>query len=201
MTALSVSSQNQFDRVEFNVGLNSSSMTWYSSKLGFHAGARVTKNLDKQVCEGVYANAGALLSLKGGKVDLGELGKSTINACYLDIPIHIGYRHVLNDNIKIWGEVGPYFDFGLFGDQTSRELYSWEGTTYVKETTPSFDILKRFDAGIGFRIGADYQKYTFAVGYDAGVLNSYKTDYDDEDIDMTGTAHQKNFYVSVGYIF
>lgn len=200
MAALPIFSQNLFDRIEVNAGLNSSSMTWTSSKLGFHAGVRATKNLDQQIAKGVYANAGALLSLKGGKMDLGELAEANINAYYLDIPVHIGYRHEVNENIKIWGEVGPYFDFGLFGKQNNRTLAGLDGR-YENESISTFDNFKRFDFGLGFRIGADYQKYTFAIGYDAGILNTYKTDYNDNYLDMTGTVHQKNFYISIGYIF
>ena len=162
MTVLSMQMRGQtfIDRFEVNAGLNSSTMTWLQSKFGFHAGVRATKNLDKELTKGMYANAGALLSLKGGKMDLGDLGKSAINAYYLDIPVHIGYKYAINDKISVFGEVGPYFDFGLFGNQSCTLLVDDYSLKYEKSTNSSFDVLKRFDFGFGFRVGMDYKKYS-----------------------------------------
>lgn len=194
-------SQNLAGKCEFDFGLNSSSMTWTGSKLGFHAGVRATKNLDSQIGPGFYANAGLFFSLKGGKADLGELAQSTIEAYYLEVPVHIGYKYTVNEDIKLFAEVGPYLDLGLFGNQSSKTIADWEGTKYDKETRPTFDTLRRYDFGLGFRVGAEYKKYVIAIGYDAGIANIYPTNYDDDDVDVTGTVHSSNFYISAGIKF
>lgn len=201
LAAMPAFSQKVIDQFEGDLGMNVSSMTWMDSKVGFHAGVRATKNLDKQIYRGFYVNAGAFLSLKGGKMDLGELAQSTINAYYLDIPVHFGYKYAVNDNLKLFGEVGPYFDFGLFGNQTNKTIADLDGKKYEKESHSAFDTLKRFDFGLGFRLGAEYKRYIFSIGYDAGVINTYKTNYDDDDIDMTGTVRSSNFYIGVGIKF
>ncbi len=54
------------------VGTNSSnfSITGFDSKIGFHAGVKAEVGLP-QISEGVYLDMGALLTLKGAKIDGG----------------------------------------------------------------------------------------------------------------------------------
>lgn len=202
-----LSSFSQNLQTEINGGLNFSKMKWMDSKLGFHAGVRITKPLDKEIAPGLYVNAGAFLSFKGGKSDWGGLGTNTINANYIDIPVHFGYKHALNENVKLFAEVGPYFSFGLFGKQKIKEIeddwyddYGNESYVYDNYSVSTFDnTLKRFDFGLGLRAGLEYNKIVFSIGYDAGMINIYKTDWDENDI--TGSVKSSNLYVSVGYIF
>ena len=81
------------------VGMNNSDIGSLGNKIGFHLGAKAEVALPS-VANGVYANAGAFISLKGCKQDYGDLGKSTTNAYYLEIPIHIGYKHYVNENLS-----------------------------------------------------------------------------------------------------
>lgn len=203
MASLPALSQNVIDQVEVNAGMNISKMKWYDSKIGYHVGLRATKNLDK-LAPGVYGNAGLFLTSKGGKMDLGGLGNSTLSANYLEVPVHFGYKYALNENVKLFGEVGPYFDLGLFGKQKNKTLdFGWDDddNSYEEESASTFEVLKRFDFGLGLRVGAEYKKFTLSFGYDAGVIDIYKSDPDDDDLDITGAVHNSNFTVSVGYIF
>lgn len=182
-------------------GLNFSkiNVTGYSSKLGFNAGIRGELELPT-LYDGAYVNAAALLSLKGASLDWGELANGKSNAYYLDIPIHLGYKHTVNNDFSLFGEFGPYFAIGLFGDTDTASEYGEES-----ESHSTFDEFKRFDFGLGLRIGAEIkQKYSLSLGYDFGLLNCWNSNYwgdEDEDIDLVNTVKNRNFYISLGYKF
>ena len=168
---------------------------------------------------GVYANAGAIITLKGSKQDYGDLGKSTTNAYYLEIPIHIGYKHYVNENLSIYGEVGPYIAFGIGGklEETETEIdgdYDYDsGYTLTNSQSKSkLDTfgdggLKRFDIGAGLRVGVELKnKYTFSLGYDWGFVDIYKdsgleSGIEEDVIDLTPSAKNSNLTISLGYKF
>lgn len=163
------------------------------------------------IANGVYANAGALLSFEGCKQDYGELGSSKANANFLDIPIHLGYRYAINDKVSVFGEVGPYFAIGLFG-KTKEVETNIGGTEFVEQTETkvnTFDEIKRFDVGAGLKFGIEFnQKYSFAIGYDWGFINlDDRKDFGDPDsnedytIDITPSMKNKNLSISIGYKF
>lgn len=188
------------------VGMNIAKMDVYDSKPGFHIGVRGELALPSLV-NGLYTNAGLLVSQKGAKLDLGDLGKVKLNAYYLELPIHIGYKYNLNEDFSLFGEFGPYFAFGLGGKHKVTELdFDYEGNeTYNEYSYNTFDSMKRFDAGLGFRIGAEFkQKYTISLGYDFGLVNTWKgnsENAEDDGLDLTSSCKNKNFTISIGYKF
>lgn len=207
--AIGASAQNNI-QWEGIAGLNVSNLGGLGSKPGFHIGAKAEMGIPS-IANGVYANAGALLSFKGCKQDYGELGNSKTNANFLDIPIHLGYRYAINDKISVFGEVGPYFAIGLFGKTKVVEAYI-EGPESVEQTETkvnTFDEIKRFDVGAGLKFGIEFnQKYSFAIGYDWGFINLYdRKSFEDPDsdedytIDITPSMKNKNLSISIGYKF
>lgn len=194
------------------LGMNISkfNLEGYSSRVGFNVGAKAKMALPS-LSDGVYANAGALLSLKGASLDWGDLANGKSNAYYLEIPIHLGYQYAINENFSIFGEFGPYFAFGLFG-KTDASGLDWDGNGEMITTSDShntFDEFKRFDFGLGLRFGAEFkQKYSLSIGYDFGLTNCWNKDYefgeeDDygETIDLVNKVKNRNLYISLGYIF
>lgn len=194
---------------EANAGVNFAKLTDWDSKVGFNIGVRGKIQLP-MIAENVYANAGVLLTFKGASFDMGELGETKINANFLEIPIHIGYQYAVNENLSVFGEFGPYFAFGLFGKTKNKSVeyaYGDGSTSEMTETSNNtFDEMKRFDFGLGFRVGAEIrQKYILSVGYDFGLVNVYnKDDYmdpEDTNIYITPTWKHSNMYISLGYKF
>ena len=200
------------------VGMNNSDIGSLGNKIGFHLGAKAEVALPS-VANGVYANAGAFISLKGCKQDYGDLGKSTTNAYYLEIPIHIGYKHYVNENLSIYGEVGPYIAYGIGGKLETSDTYI-EGdydydsgyNTTISQSKSKIDTfgdggLKRFDIGAGLRVGVELKnKYTFSLGYDWGFVDIYKdsgfeSGIEEDVIDLTPSAKNSNLTISLGYKF
>lgn len=195
---------------EGQAGLNISKfdIAGFKSRAGFHIGIRGQMDIPT-LSDGIYANAGAFLSLKGASLDIGDLGGGKSNAYYLDIPVHLGYKHVINKDFAVFGEFGPYFAFGLFGKTDSRNLdyNDKQGLFTVYETHDTFDEFKRFDFGLGIRLGAEFrQKYTFSISYDFGLINCWNENWDesdnyDEDINLVDNVKNRNFSITLGYKF
>lgn len=194
-------------------GFNLSNYGGLGSKPGAHFGAKAEFGLPS-IADGVYLNAGALFSLEGYKMDFMGIASAKANAAFLDIPIHMGYRYNINNDFSIFGEVGPYFSFGMFGKTKTEELDSdgfgdWSMTEYSYNTFGK-DGLKRFDVGAGLRFGVELkQKYNLAIGYDWGFIDLYNQmeidesgEYEDgTSLDLTPKMKTKNLTISIGYKF
>lgn len=145
-----------------------------SSRIGFHVGLRGTYAFSSPA-SGLYANGAALLSLKGAKV----LG-ITFNPYYIEIPVHIGYKYGITNNVAMFGEFGPYFGIGVFGTTEGEDVFG--------------DVIgyNRFDVGLGIRAGFEFnQKFNVSLGYDFGLA----------DVADDASLKNRNFTISLGYKF
>ncbi|MBR6376008.1 MAG: PorT family protein [Alloprevotella sp.] len=207
----SVGASAQGVKWEGQIGMNLSKFTTLESKVGFNVGVRAKLELPK-LANGVYANAGALLSFKGGKIGNDELGV-TSSANYIEIPIHAGFQYDINDKFRVFGEFGPYFAIGLFGNteyKMNLDVRDLVGDDYYDaaiaagydpseekkdESHSTFDEISRFDFGLGFRVGAEFKKkYIVSLGYDFGLLDLNKEK-------SLITTKSRNFWIGLGYRF
>lgn len=172
---------------EIQAGINVSNITKYDSKIGFHIGLRGALPIQY----GIYINGGILLTLKGAQLDHGYELDANCDAYYLEVPIHFGYKHVISENIAIFGEFGPYFAYGIFGKfKVSSEGEGLEADTFSREGG-----LKHFDWGLGFRAGIEInKKVPISFGYDFGLIDISK-------YVNTPTFKNSNFTVAIGYKF
>jgi hypothetical protein len=195
--AIGLGSINAQDNLRWGVtaGMNVSNIkvSGFDSRVGFHAGVKAELGLP-QVTEGAYMDFGALLSLKGAKVDGGALGSIKLNPCYLEIPVHIGYKYAVSDNFTLFANAGPYIGIGLFGKlkttgEIKNELESSVGTS--SENIFGDDGFKRFDFGLGLKAGMEFsQKYQISIGYDFGLTETSDA----------GTKN-RNLMISLGFMF
>ncbi|MBQ4344422.1 MAG: porin family protein [Muribaculaceae bacterium] len=187
LSAQPMSAQNT--SVEVLAGMNLSSMSSLDSKIGFHAGVRIGKDLPS-VFNGAYINGAALLSLKGAEKDYGDLLDVNFNAYYLEIPVHFGYKYVFNENVAVFGEFGPYFSFGLFGKASVASM----GDKAKVDTFSDEGGVNRFDFGLGFRLGVELSnRVPISVGYDFGLVNVAK--------EVDEAVRNSNLTLSIGYKF
>ena len=213
----SVNAQNSKQNLSFEgvAGLNVSNWGSLGSKAGFHVGARAELALPA-LLDGIYTNTSLLFTLKGCTQDYGDLGKATTSAYYLELPIHIGYKYSITETVAVFGELGPYIGYGLFGNsKVKSDLdYDWDDYDYeydydidydfedFEETSKTFDMSKRFDFGLGLRVGVELKKkYSVSLGYDWGLIDAYKRDEFDGFIDLTPSMKHKNLTISLGYKF
>lgn len=173
---------------EIQAGMNLSNVSKYDSKIGYHFGFRGTFPIKS--ASGTYINVGALLTLKGAEKDYGYELDAKIDAYYLEIPVHFGYKHTISENIALFGEFGPYLGIGLFGKAKLASM----GQSAKVDTFSDEGGAKRFDFGLGFRAGIEInQKVPISFGYDFGLANINK----DEDPSLKNS----NFTVAIGYKF
>ncbi|MCM1452307.1 MAG: porin family protein [Clostridium sp.] len=88
----------------------------------------------------------------------------TINGYYLQLPIHAGYRFELGETNSLFVQAGPTLGVGLFGSDIE----------YTGGKIGYFDFAKRFDLGLGGRIGVEFSKFQVSVGANYGVLEAAK---------------------------
>lgn len=175
---------------EVVAGLNIADVSELDSRIGFHVGVVGSYGFSNEF-NGAYANAGALISLKGGQLDYGSILKANLDAYYLEIPIHIGYKHSLSENFAIFGEFGPYIGIGLFG----KSKIESEGESISVDTFSEDGGVKRFDMGLGFKLGVEINKLIpISVGYDFGLANINNDN-------NGGSIKNSNLTISIGYKF
>lgn len=149
--------------------------------------------------------------------------KTTAHA--FQIPIMVGARYSINDDIKLQFNTGLYLGFGLGGKvKYKREIEKSETTSEITKSwgkvfgDPEKDDLKddefapegckRFDAGWKFELGADIKKFYVGLAYDLGfvdIRNSKKADdmkkyYETADGNYK-PMQSRNFSIKVGYSF
>ena len=165
---------------------------------GFRMGARVNAGVSNVIFEGdkctfgyglgwiAEYNFSSNLFLQSG-VGLENIAHKedgidgTINSVYAQLPIHLGYRTGIGNESSFFIQGGPTIGIGLFGsDITSNN-----------QTINYFDLARRFDLGIGGRVGIEFNKYQISAGVNYGLTKVF------EGID----AHTLSANIGFAYMF
>ena len=192
----------------------------YNAKLGATMGARVDYVLPH--AHGTYLTAGIDWTMKGGKESLSTTvegvdvdATAKYNLHYFEIPIRVGFRYNVMENLGFFGELGPYFAVGVGGKHRLSLDIDGEAANAIEElgTYKAFknygypmENFQRWDAGIGFRVGAEYnQHYNLMIGCDWGLADIYRDSLRDafKDYDNISLPKVKNFNfsITIGYRF
>ena len=204
----------------------------FGAKVGATMGAKADYVLPS--AHGTYITAGFDWTMKGGKgtvavpvniapkeaespeYEIYPTGKYPLH--YFEIPIRVGFRYNFMEELGVYGEVGPYFAIGIGGKykldieedgaifRNAEDTYSYKAFKnygYPRET------FQRWDAGIGFRVGAEYnQHYNLMVGCDWGLADIYRVSLRDaykDDPANEGASlpkvHNFNISITFGYRF
>lgn len=194
----------------------------YGIKPGGTAGIKLEYMLPN--AHGTYINGGLDWVMKGckntlslsdihGADDILQDAKLTTRLCphYLEIPIHVGFHYNFSEEIGVYGELGPYFAIGVGGklktsvdaDGLWTQAFEYDYPIFKKDN--SRDYFQRWDAGLGFRVGAEYnQHYSLNLGCDWGLTDMWRNEY--RDIQFEGhksisTIKNFNLTLCFGYRF
>lgn len=99
----------------------------------------------------------------------------TFNVLYAQIPLHVGYRFVNESKNTFFMQAGPSIGIGLWG--TEIDVYGDDIHHPENSSGPEayFDYRgKRFNLGIGGRVGIETGKFQISAGADYGVLKATK---------------------------
>lgn len=207
----------------FGMNISKIQNSGYDAKVGAMMGARVDYVLPK--AHGTYLTAGLDWTMKGAKltalagpfeVDVDATSKYALH--YFEVPIRIGFRYNVLENLGFYGELGPYFAVGVGGkhrlsvdmDGDAANEIEDAGTYKAFKNTTDLDrpTFQRWDAGIGFRIGAEYNEhYNLMFGCDWGLADMYRDKFRDAYYNASEgrfslpKVKNFNFSITVGYRF
>ena len=210
----------------FGMNISKLQNTEYSAKAGAMMGIRGDYMLPN--AHGAYVTAGFDWTMKGGKTSaeagplIGDASATVKYALhYFEIPVRIGFRYNATEELGFYGELGPYFAIGVGGkhrlkiNQDGDDINAEEekGTykafkkVLYNNDNPKYPF-QRWDAGISFRIGAEYEgHYNLMFGCDWGLADMYRNNFRDSYYDYfkglqsLSKVHNFNFSITLGYRF
>lgn len=158
------------------------------SYIGFQAGAKAEMDLADYLTDGFFADGALVYNLKGG-----SYSGSHTNLGYLQIPLNLGYRTPLSNDVSFIAGLGPYFGLGVLGKDVVKE-----GGTKLK-TDVFGESMQRFDFGLNYKLGVEmWNQWQFYLGFEHSLLNLAKTD---ADLGSDVKYRLVNFYIGTSYMF
>ncbi len=155
-----------------------------NAKVGFNLGVQAEYMFPS--CYGVFANLGANYTMKGAKLDFihgenGATGTLAYRPCYVEIPLHVGYRYDITSSFGVYADFGPYIAIGTNGKSVmdyDSDAYDKEKTRFFRNANNTIGDIQRFDFGLGFRVGAEYANHhSLTLCMDWGLTDMYRHDY------------------------
>lgn len=178
-------------------------------KAGFNLGVRGEYMLPS--CYGVFVNLGLNYTMKGAKMDVAASLPDDYSCtvkyrpCYIEIPLHVGYRFNVLDNLGVFADFGPYFAIGVNG----KEKTEFEGDAvedyskkFFRNSKMILGEIQRYDFGLGFRVGAEYANHhSLNFSFDWGLTDMYRDSYRREFFKENGyeLGKLKNFNAGITY--
>ncbi len=152
-----------------------------SSMIGYQVGVIADYNFNEKL----FVGTGLGLVNKGTKDMFGGAVEGDFKGTYLSLPIHIGYRFNVSDNMLLNVSAGPEIAYGLFGSDIEWNDGS-EDTNYFDD-----GWAERFEIGLGAKVGVEFNKLQINLGVNYGVTKFA------EDTD----AHTMSYTLGLGYMF
>ena len=199
---LTASAQHSGDlRFGVTAGMNVARVTDLDadSRIGFNLGLR----LDYGITNNFYVSGALLFTQKGFKVEADRPVNLTYkgNPGYFEIPIHVGYRYHLDDDLNLFVETGPYFAFGICGKEKiegSGRGDDWGSGWFNRYDSNDLEndyfgggAARVFDGGWGLRFGVEVSSFQIHMAYDYGFSKVWEG----------SSCHNSNFSVGLTYMF
>lgn len=161
-------------------------------KIGFHIGLAA----DYEFLYNSAIQTGLFFTTKGAKYEgsIGSVsGDISLNPMYLQVPVHYAYKLDVTPGTRLVFHAGPYAAYGV-GGKTSFNVSAGDNSSSIdgNDVFGEDNLLKRFDAGLGLGVGAEFGPMLLDIGWDMGLVNISNT---------SGTIKNQNAYISVGYKF
>lgn len=182
-----------FSQVTWNakVGMNISNWTdaeGTDPKIGFKIGGGLEYAFDK-----TWALQPSLFISTKGTKDSGDGMDLTVNQVYLELPIMAAARIPVADNANLVFSAGPYFACGIAGKTTVKESGVEVSIDTFGDDATDLQV-KRFDAGFGFGVAAEFGNILVGLEGQYGFVKLI-------DIIDTNSPKNMNFSISLGYKF
>lgn len=189
---LAIASLAGAQNFSFNVkgGLNLSNLSGdvedNKVKPGFHIGV----GADYNFAPNMAIQSALLYSAKGAKADLEGID-ITLNANYLQLPVHFAYKIDAAPGTKVVLHAGPYIAYGVGGEIKGKE----SGVTVAIDTFDGdIGLMKRLDAGLGLGVSTEFAPILLDLGWDMGLINVARDSGNE-------SVKNQNAYLTKGYRF
>ena len=198
--------------VKAGITLATSSIDQYEMGFGLASGIIVDYNISRNL----FVRSGLDFMMKGGKLDVYNEQSSGANNIvwnnrysrihlnYLQIPVMIGYRTAVADQVNLFATGGLYAAYGVFGSGKYRYTTNMPGKENEDSKYDSFSDLrlKKFDFGLVGSFGVEYGSSFISVGYEYGLINANKTHFDNSTGYTNGDSwHNMNATCTLGFMF
>ena len=169
------------------------------ANIGYHLGFLGEFDLT----ESFSVETGLLFDKRGSdfsSLDEFESLEQKVELNYLTIPLALKGTLELNDEFRLFGNLGSYLAMGLSGEFEEKYTYFDSGTieedNYAIEwgNDEEEDFLKRLDFGLTFGAGIEISEFEIGVSYDLGLANIV-TDGDED-----YRVNNRLLRISVGYV-
>ena len=166
-------------------------------KPGFHVGV----GADFELAPNLAIQSGLFFSTKGTKVEedfeIEEFeiinGEVTVNANFLQLPLHVAYKIDVTPGTRVVLHAGPYIAYGIAGKTKVEASAGGVSESDEVDTFGSDGLdLKPFDSGLGLGVGAEFGSILLDLGWDMGLTNIGDSDADVKTL---------NAYLSIGCRF
>ena len=189
---LAIASLAGAQNFSFNVkgGLNLSNLSGdvedNKVKPGFHIGV----GADYNFAPNMAIQSALLYSAKGAKADLEGID-ITLNANYLQLPVHFAYKIDAAPGTKVVLHAGPYIAYGVGGEIKGKE----SGVTVAIDTFDGdIGLMKRLDAGLGLGVSTEFVPILLDLGWDMVLINVARDSGNE-------SVKNQNAYLTKGYRF
>jgi len=178
-------------RLGLNIASLSSSMADMdmSARAGFAVGGVYGLQLANSTP--LWLEAGLFYAEKGGKQTAttdASVEKITCRMSYLQIPVVVKYAFDVADDLYVQPFIGAYAAIGLGG--TTKYYTVKAQDRYSKD---SFDLMNRPDVGLRIGCGAEYQMIYAELGFDFGIANISKDEFE--------RVRNQSLFINIGVNF
>lgn len=173
LVAATLSASAQKSGIEWGLkgGLNLSDIQLDSEGMGQKLGYHLGLTMDVPLSKTVYVMSGIEHTRKGAKLEATTNGgNNSINAHYVQLPLHLGMKFPMKGDTKFVVHAGPYVACA-----TSIQAVSKSNTTKTEIDLLEVGAFKRFDAGIGGGIGMEFGDISVGLGIDFGLTEMNKS--------------------------
>lgn len=152
------------------------------TKLGFAVGAKAEMEFNN-AGHGWFMDASVLFNNRNRQSEdyFNNESKLTQHWKYstysLLIPVNVGYKIRLSNNLNIFGAVGPYVDFGLTGTDkvTTTEAKGHSTEKKVSSNVYGDKLFNRVNYGFDAKVGVEIAKhYQLNLSYSRSLNNLFK---------------------------
>lgn len=176
--------------------VNHAKIDEHKTRVSMHLGIL----LDIPITDNFSVESGLMYNPKGYKLVATDRNFTAIlksKPQYLELPVLAKYKHALNDNMSLYGMVGPVIGFAIAGGFTYIEKENGEKFKdhgKLKFGTTSASNYKRLDFGLMIGTGVTFSNIRAGFFYQPGLVNVAPHSLDGY------KSRTRVFGLSVGYI-